>query len=170
MAVGPTNEMNCATPRASDAWRGRWVVALALGAGLVQACGGLAQDVADETDERAALGLDPTASRGRDADSRGRSNGSSASGRATPTPRQAEPGPGEEEVCYSPTRLAETAGIGNLLQFLPDDALDDNGCLTSEYSSWLNGGNCQFAPRPAVVRGDQCCHLLDAGSSSCGRR
>jgi hypothetical protein len=51
---------------------------------------------------------------------------------------------------------------------LPEDAFDDNGCVSSEYSSWLDGGGCNYDPRPAVVRGDQCCHLLDATMADCG--
>ena len=166
------NQMQPVRSCPSDTWRRRLLAASVASAGLAQACGGLAQDVASEADEDAQLGLNPAGPRGGTAgSSRGRANAASTPGRADPgSSARAEPAPREGELCYSPARIAESTGIGYLIDFLPADARDENGCLTSEYSGWLDGGACNYDPRPAVVRGDQCCHLLDAESPNCERR
>jgi len=166
------NGVNPVAPRGFEGLRIRLLAAIAAGAGLVHGCGGRAQDVADEDVE-----LGPTQSRAPERGS------SSDSGRARPTPSgdvprpsmpasqpsRSEPPRRDGEICYSPSSIADVSGIGNLLEFLPADAFDDNGCLASNYSSWLDGGACNYDPRPAVVRGDRCCHLLDSAIPACGR-
>jgi hypothetical protein len=142
----------------------------------VHACGGRAQDFADE-DAELELGRagssarDPESASGR-AGQAGSGSSTGRAGAAAPggvTPSRREPTPREGEICYSPTRIAEATGVGNLLEFLPADAFDENGCLASDYSGWLDGGACNYDPRAAVVRGEQCCHLLDSAIPACGR-
>jgi hypothetical protein len=162
-----------APPRGFDALRGRLLAAIAAGAGLVHGCGGRAQDVADEDAELGRAGASaraPASGSGR----AGQAGTGASTGRtgAPARPQGATPSAGEPasragEVCYSPAGLSEA--IGDLVDFLPADALDDNGCLASDYSGYLDGGGCNFDPRPAVVRGDRCCHLLDSGIPVCGR-
>jgi hypothetical protein len=162
--------------RPGDALRGRLLVAIAAGAGLVQACGGRAQDVADE-DSDLELGRAGSSARAPSGSNRTGSAGSgSSTGRAgtpaTPPPTMPaarEPARRDGEICYSPNQIADATGVGSLLEFLPADAFDDNGCLASDYTQWLDGGACNYDPRPAVVRGDQCCHLLDSPIPGCGR-
>jgi hypothetical protein len=166
-----------AAPRAVDALRGRLLVAITAGAGLVHACGGRARDFADEDAElelgrAGSAGRAPESTPGRAGQAAGgsstaRAGAPAAASREAPSAR--EPAPREGEICYSPTRIAEATGVGNLLEFLPADAFDENGCLTSDYSGWLDGGACNYDPRAAVVRGDQCCHLLDGSIPVCGR-
>jgi hypothetical protein len=150
-----------------DSLRARLLAAVAAGAGLLHACGGRAQDVADEDAElgvgrAGSSSRQPSAPRQTQPPSRA---GQPASGRAS----SREPPPRDGEICYSPSSIAEATGVGNLLEFLPADAFDENGCLASDYSGWLDGGACNYDPRPAVVRGDQCCHLLDSSLPTCGR-
>jgi len=164
-------------PGAVDALRARLLVAITAGAGLVHACGGRAQDFAAEDAE---LELGGAGSSARDPESvsgrAGQAGSGASTGRAgapaTPrgaTPSTREPAPREGEICYSPSGLAEASGVGNIVEFLPSDAIDGNGCLASDYSGWLDGGACNYDPRPAVVRGGQCCHLLDSAIPVCGR-
>lgn len=165
-----------ASPHAAELLRSRLLAAIAAGAGLVHGCGGLARDTAEGDVE---LETSQSGSREGDPISNGRN--------ASPTPRRGMPQPSvpppsmpasqpgtepparDGELCYSPSAIAEATGIGNLIEFLPADAFDDNGCLASQYTSWLDGGACNYDPRPAVVRGDRCCHLLDAAIPACGR-
>jgi hypothetical protein len=162
-----------AAPRAVDALRARLFVAITAGAGLVHACGGRAQDFADEDAE---LELGRAGSSARDPESAPGRTGQAGSGSSTgrtgapaAPPSAREPAPREGELCYSPSGLAEASGVGNIVEFLPADAIDENGCLASDYSGWLDGGACNYDPRPAVVRGGQCCHLLDSAIPVCGR-
>lgn len=153
--------------RSFEALRGRLLAAIAAGAGLVPACGGRAQDVADEDAE---LGLGRAGSSARDRESGVARQRPSPSGQGTPgRGSQPEPAARDGEICYSPSSLLEASGLGSVAEFLPADAFDENGCLTSDYSGWLDSGSCNYDPRPAVVRGDRCCHLLDSGVPVCGR-
>lgn len=160
-AVEPGTDPRQALPGAFEAVRWRLVAAIAAGFGLVQACGGRAVDVAeDEAEpmgEAGARALRPSPSR--------------PVGSASPAPSSPQPTPPPRagEVCYSPSRIADSPGLEAVLPFLPEDALDDNNCLASSYSSWLDGGGCNYDPRPAVVRGDRCCYLLDGSMPACGR-
>lgn len=159
------------TSHAVAAFRGRLLVAIAAGAGLVHACGGQAQDFADD-DAELELGRAGSSARAPGSGAGSGSSTGSAGAPARPqgaTPSAREAAPREGEICYSPHRIAEVSGVGNLIEFLPSDAIDENGCLASDYSSWLDGGACNYDPRPAVVRGDQCCHLLDSEIPACGR-
>jgi hypothetical protein len=157
------------SPRAFESLRGRLLAAIAAGAGLAHGCGGRAQDVANEDAEQPSRA--GSSAREREP-STGRAGAPSTPGRTPPVspPRdEPEPGPRDGELCYSPTNIAEATGVGNLLQFLPADAIDENGCLASDYSQWLDGGACNYDPRPAVFRGNRCCHLLDSSLPACGR-
>lgn len=147
------------TPAGFEAVRWRLIAAVAAGFALVQACGGKAADVADGEDEGAA----------GEAGARG-TLPSRPVGSTMPPARPQSPTapPREGEICYSPSRIGES-GLAAILPFLPEDALDDNDCLASMYSGWLDGGGCNYDPRPAVVRGDRCCYLLDGSLPACGR-
>jgi hypothetical protein len=139
--------------------RWRLIAAVAAGFALVQACGGRAADVAEGEDEEA------TSEAGARAVLPARPVGTTS-----PPPRgqSVTPPPREGELCYSRSRIGES-GLAEILPFLPDDAIDANNCLTSTYSGWLDGGGCNYDPRPAVVRGDRCCYLLDGSLPDCGR-
>src|SRR5690606_14817123 len=130
----------------------------------MHACGGRAEDVADEDAELGAPGERGGRSSAREAAPRAAPDRSmqASSGRVAPAPR-------EGEVCYSPSAIAQVTGIGNLLDFPPADAIDENGCLASDYSGWLDAPGCNYDPRPAVVRGERCCHLLDRAIPTCAR-
>jgi hypothetical protein len=162
------NPLKQPPPRPFDTLRGRLLAAIAAGAGLVQGCGGRAQDVADE-DAELELGRAGSSARAPESGS-GRTgqaaNGARQQGATSPA---REPAPRAGELCYSPGRLSDATGVGSIIEFLPSDAIDENGCLASDYSSWLDGGACNYDPRPAVLRGDQCCHLLDSSLPACGR-
>jgi hypothetical protein len=147
-----------AMPAAFETVRRRLIAAVAVGFALVQACGGRAADVAEGEDEEA------TSEAGARAVLPARPGGSTSSPRGQPV----TPPPREGEICYSPSRIAES-GLAGILPFLPDDAIDSNNCLASTYSGWLGGGGCNYDPRPAVVRGDRCCYLLDSSRPDCGR-
>jgi hypothetical protein len=160
-AVEPGTDARPALPAAVEAVRWRRVAAIAAGLVLVPACGGRAVDVAeDEAEpmgEAGARALRPSPSRPA---------GGASPARQSPQPN---PPPRAGEVCYSPSRIADSPGLQAVLPFLPEDALDDNDCLASSYSNWLDGGGCNYDPRPAVVRGERCCYLLDGTMSGCNR-
>ena len=139
--------------------RRRTIALVAAAAGLVLACGGRAQDT-EEGDLGIVPDEDGTPGRGGTGQSP-RPSGSS-------TPPGAPSARRDGEICYSPDAIASTPGLQVIASFLPLDAFDRNGCLSSEYSQWVDGGGCNYDPRPAVVRGDQCCHLLDTQIPDCG--
>jgi hypothetical protein len=151
--------MKHALPGGFHAVRWRRIAAVTAGLALVQACGGRAADVAEGEDEEA------TGEAGARALLPARPVGSSS---PPPRAQPAAPPAREGEICYSPSRIAE-AGLADILPFLPEDAIDANNCLASTYSGWLDGGGCNYDPRPAVVRGDRCCYLLDGSMPSCRR-
>lgn len=156
---------------AGDGLRWRLIAAIAAGAALVQACGARAQDVADEDGEFA---LGQAGARATGSTPIGQAGARSMPRPVTPPPSRpsqqpAAAAPREGEVCYSPSDLTNSEEFTALLPLLPEGAIDDNGCLTSDYSGWLGGGSCSYDPRPAVVRGDRCCHLLSGSIPGCGR-
>jgi hypothetical protein len=147
---------------------GRLLAAIAAGLGLAAACGGLADDEA-APDAPAASPPGASGSAPRQAPS-----GTPAARPGSPTPASSTPAsqvvPSRDgESCYSRSRLAETPGLESVLPLLPEGAFDDNGCLSSEYSGWVNGGGCFYDPNDAVVRGDRCCYVLSAAQPGCGR-
>ncbi len=129
-------------------------------AGLLHGCGGRAQDT--EEGDVVIVPDEDEVSGGAGAGSRPRPSGSNTSPPQTPGARR------RGEICYSPASIASTPGLQTIATFLPEDAFDRNGCLSSDYSQWVDGGGCNYDPRPAVVRGEQCCHLLDATIPDCG--
>jgi hypothetical protein len=147
--------------------QGRLIAAIAAGLGLAAACGGLADD--DGLPD--APGTNPAGAAGSAARQPARSPatrpGSNAPASSMPASQVAPARDGE--TCYSRSRLAETAGLDAVLPLLPENAFDNNGCLSSIYSSWVNGGGCLYDPNDAVVRGDRCCYLLTTMDQGCGR-
>lgn len=135
------------------------IALVAAAAALMLACGGRAQDT-----EEGDLGVVPD---------EGGTSGRGGTG-SSPRPSGSTTSPGapsarrDGEICYSPDALASTPGLQVIASFLPEDAFDGNGCLSSEFSQWVDGGGCNYDPRPAVVRGGQCCHLLDTQIPDCG--
>jgi hypothetical protein len=156
------SERAVATATGTTRWARLGAVAATLA--LTFACGGRAQDTEEgDLDSEVVAG---SGAAGNAPSSRPRPNGGSSGSGGSSGPQPQTPRAGE--ICYSPASIASAPGIGSIAAFLPDDAFDDNGCVSSEYSSWLDGGGCNYDPRPAVVRGDQCCHLLDATMRDCG--
>jgi hypothetical protein len=145
----------------------RLIAAIAAGFGLAAACGGIAEDGGPDTPEASPSGTATGAPRptapSTSATRPGASTPSSPMPAAQTVPRR------DGETCYSRSSVSSTPGLEALLPLLPEDAFDANGCLSSDYSSWINGGGCLHDPNPAVVRGDRCCYLLTVSEPGCGR-
>lgn len=135
---------------------------MAAGLGLASACGGRA-----ESDDVGASG-------------QGASPGREDSDRNAPPPFQGTPAPNMpapaelrppqgNEVCYHPSALAN---LGIPTQVLNEPGLlDGNGCLSGDYSGWLNTGqDCTYDANGAVLReGGQCCYVMANSIPACGR-
>ncbi len=74
------------------------------------------------------------------------------------------------ERCYSRSDPSALGEFEIVLGRLSPESFDGNGCLLGSYAGWVEpGASCTWDSGAAVVRGDQCCYVLNAYNEGCGR-